>query len=148
MKKQLIPVNIYDTATVEQWLSQMAEEGLILNSFKGNKAVFEDAHCQNIKYRLIPLEDNEEAPSSEMKELFEAEGWKFVDKLQETFFVFFNDAEKPKPAPISKEEEQRIYEALKNKKRNSTLLAVLAFIFVIGIQFGLTLYLRIDDYIL
>ncbi|MDD4843231.1 MAG: DUF2812 domain-containing protein [Anaerotignum sp.] len=149
MKKQLIPVNIFDTTTVEQWLSQMAEEGFILNSFKGNKAVFEDEHCQNIKYRLIPSEEEvEEAPTSEMKELFEEEGWKFVDILQKTFFVFSNDTEKPKPAPILKEEERRIYEALKKKKRNSTLLAVLAFLFVIGVQLGLTLYFRIDDYIL
>ncbi len=148
MKKQLIPVNIFDTATVEQWLSQMAEEGFILNSFKGNKAVFEDEHCQNIKYRLIPLEDNEEAPSSEMKELFEGEGWKFVDTLQETFFVFSNDAEKPKPAPISQEEEQRIYEVLKKKKRNSTLLGVLGFFLLIGVQLGLNLYYKLEDYIL
>ncbi|KXL54516.1 hypothetical protein CLNEO_06230 [Anaerotignum neopropionicum] len=148
MEKRLIPVNIFDTTTVEQWLEQMAEEGFILNSFKGRKAVFEDGHCQKIKYRFIPLEDKDEAPSKEMRELFEENGWNFVTTVEKFFFVFSNDTEFPKPIPFSKEEERRIYEDLKGKKRNSMLLAVLGFFVLVGFQLGVSLYFRLDDYIL
>lgn len=147
MEKRIIPVHIYDTVTMEQWLSQMAEEGLILDSFSGKKAVFQDEYCQKIKYRLIPIEDDEEKPSKEMEELFEEDGWKYIATLEKAFYVFSNDAEYPKPVPFSKEEEQRIYEGLKRKKRNSMILAVLAFTFLTGFQLWL-FYLKLDDYIL
>jgi uncharacterized protein (AIM24 family) len=55
MKKQLIPVNIFDTTTMERWLSKMAGEGFILNSFKGRRVVFEDEHCQKINTASFPL---------------------------------------------------------------------------------------------
>lgn len=148
MEKRLIPVNIFDTSTMEQWLSQMGDEGLILDSFSGKKAVFQGGDCKKIKYRLIPTADGTEYPSTEMKELFEEEGWQYISNLEKTFFVFSNDAEYPKAVPFSKEEEQSVYEALKKKKRNSMLLALLGFFFVVGVQLILNLYFRLDDYIL
>lgn len=146
MEKRIIPVNLYDTVTMEQWLSQMAEEGLMLDSFSGKKAVFQDEYCQKIKYRLIPIEDEEEKPSSEMKELFEESGWKYVATLEKVFYIFSNDAEYPKPVPFAKEEERRIYEDIKKKKRNNMILSTLAFVFLGGLQLWL-FYLKLDDYI-
>lgn len=147
MEKRLIPVNLFDTGTMEQWLSQMAAEGLILDSFSGRKAVFRDEYCQKIKYRLIPKGDGDDEPSAQMRETFEKEGWNFSATLQDTFYVFYNEAEYPKPVPFSKEEERRIYEELQKKKRNSIIFSTLATISLLGMQFWL-MYLKLEDYIL
>lgn len=45
MEKRFIPVNLFDTGTMEQWLSEMAAEGFVLDSFSGRKAVFRDEYC-------------------------------------------------------------------------------------------------------
>ena len=134
MEKRLIPVNIFDTATMEEWLSQMAEEGFILDSFSGRKAKFKDECCQKTTYRLIPKEDQDEVVSREIRERFEEEGWNFVAVFQRTFYVFSNTDEYPKPVPISREDEQRLYVELKKKKRNSILLSVGAAIFLVMLQ--------------
>ncbi len=147
MEKRLIPVNIFDTSTMEQWLSQMGEEGLTLDSFSGRKAVFQDGCCQKIKYRLIPTGDGKEEPTTEMKELFEEEGWHYVTNLEKTFFVFSNDAAYPKAIPFTKDEEREIYEELKRKKRNGILFSLLGFLFLGGMQLFL-IYIHIEDYVL
>lgn len=147
MEKRLIPVNIFDTVTMEQWLAQMADEGLILNSFSGKKAVFEDQYCQKMKFSLIPADGKGEEISSQMKELFKEAGWTYVDTLQEVFHVFSNQDEYPKPVPFAREEEQRIYTKLKKEKRNSMFISVGASVFLLGFQMFLA-YLRLEDYIL
>lgn len=147
MEKRLIPVNIFDTVTLEQWLTQMAEEGLILDSFSGKKAVFEDQYCQRIKYRCVPTEEKAEEPPSQMKENFLEAGWNYVATLQETFHVFANQEEYPKPIPFTMEEGQRVYTQLKKKKRNSMFISIGASLFLLGFQTFLV-YLRLEDYVL
>lgn len=147
MVKRIIPVNIYDTATMEQWLSQMADEGLILHSFSGKKALFQDEYCQRVKYRLVPNEEKRDEPYNQMKEQFEENGWSFIATLQETFFVFMNKDEHPKPIPFSKEDERQIYEVLKRKKRKGMLFSGVASIFWLSIQLVM-IFVRLDEYIL
>lgn len=147
MEKRLIPVNMYDITTMEQWFTQMGEEGLILKSFSGRKAVFQDDYCQKIKYKIIPTVYDEDAPPREMKELFEDEGWHYVATYQKLLFVFSNDSEYPKPIPFSREEERAIYEELRRKKQRSVIFSMLALLFLMGMQLFL-LYLKWDDYAL
>ncbi|KAF5070278.1 hypothetical protein DSECCO2_224150 [anaerobic digester metagenome] len=147
MVKRLIPVNMYDTTTMEQWLSQMGEEGLILKSFSGRKAVFEDGDCQKIKYRIIPTVYDEDAPPREMKELFEAEGWHYVATYQKLLFVFAIATQYPKVIPFSREKEQEIYEELKVKKRNNFFLSLLGVLVLGGMQIFL-IYVHLEDYIM
>lgn len=147
MEKRLIPVNIFDTVAMEQWLSQMADEGLILDSFTGKKAKFKDECCQKLKYRLILKEVEDEVVPSTVIEPFEEKGWNFVAVLQKTFYVFSNSDEYPNPIPYSKEEERRLYEELEKKKHNSMWLAGAGVIFFLGAQLAI-LYMSFDDYIL
>ncbi len=147
MVKRLIPVNLFDITNLELWLSQMAEEGLMLNEIKGRKAIFRDEYCRKINYRVIPTANKKELPKAEMKELFAEAGWHFVCGVQEGLFVFSSDAEFPKELPFTKEEERPIYEELKKKKRNSVILSVLAVFFLGAVQV-FTIYFNIEDYIL
>ncbi|NCC15172.1 MAG: hypothetical protein EOM28_02300 [Clostridia bacterium] len=96
---------------------------------------------------MIPKGDGDEKPSAQMRETFEEEGWNFAATLQDTFYVFYNDAEYPKPVPFSKEEERDIYEKLFKKKRNSIIFSAVSAIILLGMQLWL-LYLKFNDYIL
>ncbi|WP_312059123.1 DUF2812 domain-containing protein [Anaerotignum sp.] len=147
MEKRLIPVNMYDITAMEQWFTQMGEEGLVLKSFSGRKAVFQDDYCQKIKYKIIPTVYDEDAPPREMKELFEEEGWHYVGTYQKLLFVFSNESEYPKPIPFSREEERAIYEELRRKKQRSVIFSMLAVLTLMGMQLFF-LYLKWDDYAL
>lgn len=147
MEKRLIPVNMYDITAMEQWFTQMGEEGLILKSFSGRKAVFQDDYCQKIKYKIIPTVYDEDAPPREMKELFEEEGWHYVATYQKLLFVFAIATEYPKVIPFSREKEQEIYEELKVKKRNNFLLSLLGVLVLGGLQLFL-IYVHLEVYIM
>ncbi len=147
MEKRLIPVNMYDITAMEQWFTQMGEEGLILKSFSGRKAVFQDDYCQKIKYKIIPTVYEEDGPSREMKELFEEEGWHYVATYQKLLFVFSNESEYPKPIPFSREDEQAIYKELRRKIQRSVIFSMLALLTLMGMQLFF-LYLKWDAYAL
>ena len=84
---RLIPCPQYDVSGMECWLSEMAEQGLILqkDGFLFGFATFEKTTPQKIRYSLQAASkptsmwsDNMGAPDSEEIELSQEFGWEYV----------------------------------------------------------------------
>ena len=86
--KELRPANLYDVAANETWLEDMAREGYRLTAFKGQFGVFAVSNPVECRYRMQPVMEKEEAPSSEQIELYQVFGWEYAATLGEIFHVW------------------------------------------------------------
>lgn len=94
--RRLIPCPNYDVAGTEQWLSDMASHGLMLQTdgFFLGIATFEKAAPQRVKYRMLPANKNTSfwasdngEPDTEEIELSKEFGWEYVVKRGE-FYIY------------------------------------------------------------
>lgn len=90
------PCPVYEIGNVEGWLTDCAQEGLLLveDGFFLGFAIFESSEPKSVRYRLLPVEkagslwDNDSGqPDEEQLELSAQYGWEYVAKKKD-FYVF------------------------------------------------------------
>ncbi len=93
---RFIPCPVYDVSRMEYWLSEMAEQGLLLqeDGFFCGIATFEKTIPQKVTYRLQPASkstsmwaSNNGDPEDEEVELSREFGWEYVAKRGE-FYIY------------------------------------------------------------
>lgn len=92
-KWKWIPVPQYHISATEAWLSKMAAQGLLFQSFSGSFAKFEvNEPKTERRYRLAVAPDYFKRPPEPMRELYEQAGWQYVWHIWcQSFFVFYSD---------------------------------------------------------
>ena len=86
---RLIPCPAYEVKTMEDWLADMAGEGLLLekDGFFLGFAGFERSEPQTVRYRLLPVQKSGEEPDDDQLRLCEKYGWEYVARRRD-FYVF------------------------------------------------------------
>lgn len=85
--KKPVPCSVYDIPGMQEWLDEMALQGLFLKEFSyhSDRAVFEQGEPRPVRYRLDPIPKDKtldrDEPYAEM-------GWEFVCQLARHFYVY------------------------------------------------------------
>lgn len=89
MKKvrKLVPVSLCDIPGMEQWLEDMANEGLFPVTI-GSRAVFREGGKPGTRFRLDAFGAKGTAPEPERLALYEEMGWEYVLSIGEAFHLF------------------------------------------------------------
>lgn len=123
---RLIPCPQYDVSGMECWLSEMAEEGLILqkDGFLFGFATFEKTTPQRIRYSLQAASkstsmwsDNMGAPDSEEIELSQEFGWEYVASRGE-FHVYRTNNFQARNLHTDKDVQVLAMNAMKKRQRD------------------------------
>ncbi|MDW7668936.1 MAG: DUF2812 domain-containing protein [Bacillota bacterium] len=85
--REMIPVNIYDIAKTQSYLSDMASKGYFLKKLS-TFAYFEKGEPEETTYRLDPLMRNEKKPKYEQLAHYESYGWEYVCTITKGFHVY------------------------------------------------------------
>jgi len=85
--RKMIPVNVYDIAQTQSYLSNMASKGYFLKKLS-TFAYFERGKPEETTYRLEPLMRNEKEPQEEQLSHYESYGWEYVCTIAKAFHVY------------------------------------------------------------
>jgi len=85
--RKMIPVNVYDIAQTQSYLSNMASKGFFLKKLS-TFAYFEKGKPEETTYRLEPLMRNEKKPQEEQLVHYESYGWEYVCTITKAFHVY------------------------------------------------------------
>lgn len=90
--KKSVPCSIYDIRGIQEWLDEMALQGLFLTEVnrRFDRAVFEQGDPAPVRYRLDPVGKNTEK-DKEREEPYAQMGWKFVDYIPSWYYIFSCD---------------------------------------------------------
>ena len=129
---RVIPCPEYEVASMEQWLSDMAEQGLLLqkDGFFFGIATFEKKVPQYVKYRVLPANKNASfwsndngEPDEEEVELSRQFGWEYVVKRGE-FYIYRTTDMDARELHTDKEVQALAMKAMR-KQQWETLLILL-----------------------
>ncbi len=129
---RFIPCPQYDVSGMECWLSEMAEQGLLLqqDGFFCGIATFEKATPQKIKYRLQAAgkstsmwADNNGDPDAEEIELSKEFGWEYVAKRGE-FHVYRTSDPDARELHTDKEVQALAMNAMKKRQRDNIVNSI------------------------
>lgn len=85
--RKMIPVNVYDIAQTQSYLSDMASKGYFLKKLS-TFAYFERGNPEETTYRLEPLMRNENEPQEEQLAHYKSYGWEYVCTITKAFHVY------------------------------------------------------------
>lgn len=90
--KKNLPCSLYDIQGMQDWLDEMALQGLFLKEFSyGNdRAVFEMGDPRPVRYRLDPVSRNIQK-DKDREEPYAQMGWQFVTCIRNRFYIFSCD---------------------------------------------------------
>lgn len=90
--KKPVPCSIYDIRGIQEWLDEMARQGLFLKEVnrRFEKAEFELGDPAPVRYRLDPVGRNAEK-DKEREELYAQMGWSYVDRIARWYCIFSCD---------------------------------------------------------
>ena len=80
--------DFYDTVAMECWLSDLAQQGLILEGTSLAWFRFAKGVPSDIRYRVEPTISENKQPSEEMISTYKEAGWDFVVGLNGLFFIW------------------------------------------------------------
>lgn len=86
--KRAMPCSLYDIPGIQNWLDEMALQGLFLNriSWENDRAYFLPGEPRPVRYRLDPVG---KTPRDKERIAFYAQaGWEFVDVMLGHFYIF------------------------------------------------------------
>lgn len=97
------PVNVIDFRGMEDWLESMAAQGLVYQTQSMWNLLMGGPYNPHFflvkfrrenprpgrRYRMIPAPKMASAPSSELRELYEASGWRYVDLIELIYVSYF-----------------------------------------------------------
>lgn len=86
--KKPMPCSLYDIEGIQNWLDELARQGLFLDrvAFHNDRFIFRVGEPGPVRYRLDPI-----APGynyGERKELYAQAGWEFVDTITSLYCVY------------------------------------------------------------
>lgn len=144
-----VPCSIYDIPGMQEWLDEMALQGLFLEKFnhRCDRAVFRQGGPAPVRYRLDPAGKNTKK-DREREELYTQMGWKYVGRLSRLFHVYSCDNPS---APELYSDTQSLALALENVTRRrirANLLISLAAILLPVIRFLLNPYRSLKNILL
>ena len=87
--KKPMPCSLYDMEGIQNWLDEMARQGLFLDriAFHNDRFIFRTGEPRAVRYRLDPI-----VPGyyyNERKELYAQAGWEFADTVTNLYCVYF-----------------------------------------------------------
>ncbi len=128
---KLVPCSVFDIVGIEQWLEEMAQQGLILSRFvMGWVAVFEQQEPQNRRYRIATIENYSfilpeyDKPIQELKDYCQAFGWDYVVNYGE-FFLFTTADETARELHSDHDVQAMALERIKKEKRHNLIIFLL-----------------------
>lgn len=139
---KLTPVNQYDIAGMESWLSDMAARGLHLIKFRPLFCTFERGAPGEVRYRVEPHRRvmDDDLPR-QMLELYEDFGWEYADEVNRSLLIF-RTADPSAPEPHTDPELQaRVWRKMYRSGRNGFILNVLS----LSLLAGFLLYLLLGE---
>ena len=127
--QRLIPCPDYDFSKIENWLSDMAEEGLILekDGIFGSLASFKYRGPQKVQYRLEAAQKNArrwDEPDPEQIDISEAYSWEYVDKLRD-FYIFRSFDCEARELNTDPEVQALALNAVKKRSRGSLISSMI-----------------------
>jgi len=146
--KRLRNINLYNIGMFESWLSDMAQEGLLLKRVGYSNCSFQKTEAYKMEYRI---EIDSQSMTKERIELYQQYGWAYVCSYRELHI--FRAPASEELIEIHTDLKEQSY-TLKNVIRklricNIALLACLVFIIVdnvVLISIGNTPYLNLLEY--
>ena len=96
---KLTPVSQYDVDGVENWLEDMALQGLRLKTFRSLFCTFTREPSARIRYRVEPCKTRlDEYPPQDMLDLYRDFGWDYEGRVSDTMLLFSTrDPAAPEP---------------------------------------------------
>ena len=90
--KKPVPCSLYDIQGIQEWLDEMALQGLFLEEFTRQKdrAVFRTGDPKPLRYRLDPVGKSKNK-DKDREEPYAQMGWKFVDWIPQWYYIFSSD---------------------------------------------------------
>lgn len=87
-----IPCSLYDIQGFQEWLDEMALQGLFLEQIthRKNQAVFREGKSKPVRYRLDPVGKSKER-DLERETPYKQAGWSFVDYIPGWYYIFSCD---------------------------------------------------------
>ena len=87
--KKVVPCSLYDIQGMQDWLDEMALQGLFFKEFAKHQdwAVFEVGDPQPVRYRLDPV-GKSAGRGREREEPYAEMGWQFVDCIRGLYYIF------------------------------------------------------------
>lgn len=132
---KLIPCNRWQIGEMESWLSDMAEEGLILKKLGLRFATFEKKMPKKIRYRLDYYSSG--SMPNEQISAYEESGWKFCCNRSK-FYIFSSPEDCSTPELHTDAIEQGYsLKALNNYLFNSCILVVLCFLLLLYLNYSI-----------
>ena len=133
---KFLPCPSYEISRVENWLSDLAEEGLLLTKdgiFAG-VATFEFVGPRKVKYRLEAAEkntsmwaDNGGEPDPEQIELSEKYSWEYIAKLKD-FYIYRSEDPSARELNTDPKVQALALNAVKKRQRDAVISSVILFI--------------------
>lgn len=129
--KKPVPCSIYDIRGIQEWLDEMARNGLFLAEVNSHldRAVFETGDPAPVRYRLDPLNKDSEK-NEERKELYVQMGWTYVTQIGCSFNLYSCD---DPSAPELYSDPQSLALALDNWVRRGIRNSLLVGLFAIAV---------------
>lgn len=92
VKKRPIPCSLYDIQGLQEWLDEMALQGLFLKDFNRpcDRAFFVQDDPRPVRYRLDPM-GKDRKKDLEREELYGQMGWRFVSHISNWYYIFSCD---------------------------------------------------------
>lgn len=86
--KKPMPCSLYDMEGIQNWLDEMALQGLFLDriAFHNDRFIFQVGEPKAVRYRLDPIVPGYNY--NERKELYAQAGWEFVDTVTDLYCVY------------------------------------------------------------
>lgn len=122
-RKKRVPCAPFDIPGMQEWLDEMARQGLFLQEFTWHhdRAIFELGDPKPVRYRLDPVnkgvhkDKDREEPYAQM-------GWSYVTRYRQSFYIFSCDDPE---APELYSDPQSLAMAMGDLIRRSTISIVL-----------------------
>lgn len=143
--KKPVPCSYYDIPGMQEWLDEMALQGLFLVEFSphSDRAVFEQGEPKPARYRLDPIGKNKKQ-DWEREDPYAEMGWKFVCQLHKRFYVFSCDNPE---TPELYTDHQSLAVALDSLTKREVWIAI--FVALLGLStFALVLFMTRGQFLL
>jgi len=85
---KIAPISIYDVASQQAWLEDLAARGKFLSSHSGTFAQFYKDTPKTVRYRFEPLGKKEALPDQERREIYRELGWQYVCTVSDVFHIW------------------------------------------------------------
>lgn len=133
---KLTPVSMYDVRGLEQWLENMAAQGLFLKKYRPLICTFTKGEPKQVRYRLEPFQYGMaiDLPDEDMVVLFQEYGWEFISGVHNEMIIFSSaDPRAPEPhtdPDIQLEQWNKLAEKARTDLRSYLLLDLLVLLFL------------------